>query len=93
MNPLALVSAIAGGIVGAAIWAIVAYSFLAPQAQEFVELKPERQYAEFMIRFGHTEVQSVDGMPVAQLQNFSALVVPLLRRIGEEQPLFDEWKP
>ena len=156
MNPLALVTAIAGGIVGAAIWAIVAccfhieigyvawaigglvglgacilggrgnssgavcagialvsifsgkvtavsmaledqsyrqvYAFLVPQAQEFVKLKSERQYAEFMIRFGHTEVQSVDGIPAAQLQNFSTFVVPLLRRIGEEQPLFDEWK-
>ena len=156
MNFLALVSAIVGGIVGAAIWAIVAccfhieigyvawaigglvglgayilggrgypsgavcagialvsifsgkltavsmaledqsyrqvYAFLAPQAQEFVGLKSERQYAEFMIRFGHTEVQSVDGIPAEQLQKFSALVVPLLRRLGEEQPLFDEWK-
>ena len=68
------------------------HSYLLPQSEQFVRLDSEAEYPQFMVEYGYTTAREASQVPAHEVDNFTALVAPMLVDVARNTPTLVEWK-
>ena len=68
-----------------------AYEEMKTDARDFVQLKSEEEYPQFMVDHGYTDATSLVDLPSEDISDFKVYNVPQLITFNDHAPEFESW--